>query len=218
MEQTVLNLNNELYSNNNKILLEIINDLNQLKNYHNDNLSINILGKVINKINYIINENKKNFQLIRNDIYLLNKKIDNLSINNINRQELQYKDGKYIGQVVNRLAEGRGIKHFNNGDRYEGDFRNDKREGKGIYYYNNGDRYEGDFKNDKFEGKGIFYFDREPFKGVIYEGDWRNGKQEGKGIYYLSNGDRRMGDFYNGKEIGKHVRLTKNGDVETEKY
>ena len=149
MEQTVLNLNNELYSNNNKILLEIINDLNQLKNYHNDNLSINILGKVINKINYIINENKKNFQLIRNDIYLLNKKIDNLSINNINRQELQYKDGKYIGQAINGKANGKGIWYGFNGDRYEGDWRNGEKDGKGIFYFPNGDRRVGDFSNGK---------------------------------------------------------------------
>ena len=51
MEQNIFNLNNKIYSNNNNILLEIINDLNQLMNYYKDNLSIKILGNVINKIN-----------------------------------------------------------------------------------------------------------------------------------------------------------------------
>ena len=60
----MFNLNNKIYSNNNNLLLEIINDLNQLKNYYKDNLSIKILGNVINKINYIINENKKNLELL----------------------------------------------------------------------------------------------------------------------------------------------------------
>ena len=67
---------------------------------------------VINKINYIINENKKNLQLLRNDISSMcnqmNKRFDKLEINNLNNQELKFSDGKYIGQVVNGLAEGKG--------------------------------------------------------------------------------------------------------------
>ena len=54
MEQNIFNLNNKIYSNNNNILLEIINDLNKLLNYSNDNLIIKILGNSINKMNYII--------------------------------------------------------------------------------------------------------------------------------------------------------------------
>ena len=195
----MFNLNNKIYSNNNNLLIEIINDLNQLMNYYKDNLSIKILGNVINKINYIINENKKNLQLLRNDISSLcnqiNKRFDKLEINNINKQEIKFDDGKYIGQVVNGLAEGKGTWYGTKepfiGDRYEGEWRNDKKEGKGIYYWNDGDRYEGDFRNGNFEGKGIYYF---------------------------SNGDRRMGDYLNGKEIGKHVRLTKNGEVKIENF
>ena len=155
MEQNMFNLNNKIYSNNNNLLIEIINDLNQLMNYYKDNLSIKILGNVINKINYIINENKKNLQLLRNDISKLSQKIDNLNINNINKQEIKFSDGKYIGQVENGLAEGKGIFYGFNGDRYEGEFRNNKQVGKGIYYYNN-----------------------EPWKGDRYEGEWRNGKKE----------------------------------------
>ena len=90
----------------------------------------------------------------------LSKKFD---INNINnQQELKGKNGRYVGQVVNGLPEGKGIEYYKDGDRYEGEFRNCKKEGKGIYYYN-----------------------REPFKGDRYEGDYRNCKMEGKGIYYI---------------------------------
>ena len=46
----------------------------------------------------------------------------------------------------------------------------------------------------------------------------RNDKFEGKGIFYFNNGDRMMGDYYNNKPVGKHVRLTKNGDVKIENY
>ena len=90
-------------------------------NYYKDNLSINILGNVINKINYIINENKKNLQLLRNDISSMcnqtNKRFDKLEINNINKKEIKCIDGKYIGEVVNGLAEGKGTCYGFNGNR-----------------------------------------------------------------------------------------------------
>ena len=49
MEQNIFNLNNKIYSNNNNILLEIVNDLHQLMNYSKDNLIIKTLGNIINK-------------------------------------------------------------------------------------------------------------------------------------------------------------------------
>ena len=85
MEQSMLNLNNKIYSNNTNLLIEIINDINKVINNSKEDLSIKILGNVINKINYIINENKKNLQLPTNDINLMsnqiNKKFDKLEIN-----------------------------------------------------------------------------------------------------------------------------------------
>ena len=39
-----------------------------------------------------------------------------------------------------------------------------------------------------------------------------------KEFIYYNNGDREMGDYSNGKEIGKHVTLTKNGEVKTNNY
>jgi hypothetical protein len=85
MEQNMFNLNNKIYSNNNNILLELINDINQVINNSTNDANIKILGNVINKINYIINENKKNFELIRNDISSMisqmNKRFDQLNIN-----------------------------------------------------------------------------------------------------------------------------------------
>ena len=55
MENNLFNLNNKIYSNNNNIMLEIIKELNQLRNYSQDNLIISKLGNIINKVNYIIN-------------------------------------------------------------------------------------------------------------------------------------------------------------------
>ena len=142
MNQDTFNLNNKVYSNNNNLLFGIINDLQQIINNTNDNLIIKRIGDIITKMNFIINENKKNTQLImnqfvslQNQLAQMNKNIANLNINNINNQEIRYNDGtRYVGQVVNGLREGNGIAYYPNGDRYEGDHRNGLKEGKGIYY------------------------------------------------------------------------------------
>ena len=200
MDKDTFILNNQTYSNNNNILLGIINDLNQIINSSHENLTIKRISDIIIKMNFIINENKKNMELIMNQFSKLENQIQQLNqkmnINNINsHQELKgIKNGhnwRYVGQAVNGLREGKGICYWDDGDRYEGDYRNDNKEGKGIYYRSNGDRYEGDFRNDK---------------------------REGKGIYYYNNGDRSMGDYYNDNPIGKHVKLTKNGEVKTYNY
>ena len=144
--------------------------------------------------------NKKNVELIRNDISSLynqiNKRFDELNNINLKNQEIKYNDGSnYIGQAINGKANG-----------------------KGNFYGINGDRYEGDWRNGKQEGKGIYYFNTEPWKGDRYEGDWRNDKKDGKGIFYLPNGDRRVGDFANGREIGLHVTITRNGEIKKEYF
>ena len=139
MEETIFNLNNKVNSNNNNILLEIINDLNKLMNYSKDNLIIKALGNIIKKMNYIINKNKKNLELIRNDINQLNNKFDELKINiTKNNKELKYDNKRYIGQVVNGLPEGKGIAYYNIVNIYEGYCKKDKKEGKGIMYYDDG--------------------------------------------------------------------------------
>ena len=102
MNDNIFSINNKVYSNNNNLLLEIVKDLHQIMNYSKDNLIIKILGNIINKMNYIINENKKNIDMIRKNISSLLKKFDELKINNtINNQEFQHKNGKYIGPVIN---------------------------------------------------------------------------------------------------------------------
>ena len=227
MDKFTFSLNNQTYSNNNNILLRIITELQQIINTTHENLTIKRISDIIIKMNYIINENKKNHESIMNQFTILQNKFDQLSqklnINNINNnQELKgIKNGynwRYVGQAVNGLREGKGICYWDDGDRYEGDYKNDNKEGKGIYYFNDGDRYEGDFKNDKREGKGIYYYNKEPFKGDRYEGDFRNDISEGNGVYYYHNGEREMGDYYKGNKIGKHVMLTRNGEVKINNY
>ena len=161
-------------------------------------------------MNNIINENKKNTELIRNDISKLyeqmNKQFKELkNCNILTNQEINYnfdhnnesiKRVKYIGQILNGVPEGKGIMYWNNGDIYEGDWKNDKREGKGIMFKKNGDIYEGEWKNGLYEGKGIMYWS----DGDKYEGYFKNGLFDGKGIYYYNNGNRYEGDYKNGNQ------------------
>ena len=148
MEQDIFNLNNKIYSNNNNILLGIINDLQQIINNSKDNTIIKILSNIIIKMNNIINDNKKNLELIRNDISKLynqmNKRFDKLEINNnnntFNNKEIIGNDGsRYIGQVVNGMPEGKGIAYYNNGDRSMGDYHNDLPIGRHAKLTKNGD-------------------------------------------------------------------------------
>ena len=58
MDNDILNLNNKIYSHNNSILLQIINDLNQLIYSINDNIIIKRIIDIINKMNYFVNKTK----------------------------------------------------------------------------------------------------------------------------------------------------------------
>ncbi|MHB8109469.1 MAG: tetratricopeptide repeat protein [Syntrophorhabdaceae bacterium] len=50
----------------------------------------------------------------------------------------------------------KGVRNYENGDKYEGEFTNGKFNGKGTYTYANGDQYVGEFVDGKFTSKGIF--------------------------------------------------------------
>ena len=71
MSENMNDLNNKIYSNNNNLLLGIINDLRNVINNSHENLTIKRIGDIIIKMNYIINENKKNTELIIKHISLL---------------------------------------------------------------------------------------------------------------------------------------------------
>ena len=63
METNLLNLNN-IYINNNNLLLEIIKELKKIINNSNDNVIIKSLSKIIEQLYSIINDNRKNNQII----------------------------------------------------------------------------------------------------------------------------------------------------------
>ena len=81
MNKDTLTLNNQTYSNNNNILLGIINELQQISNSSHENLTIKRISDIIIKMNFIINENKKTRELIINKFTLLQNQISKLSQN-----------------------------------------------------------------------------------------------------------------------------------------
>ena len=102
MDINAFNLNNQIYSNNNNILLGIINELHEIVNSSHENLTIRRISDIISRINFIINENKKNTQLIinhitnlQNQVTQMNKKLDELKIKNLG----------YTGQQENGLRK-----------------------------------------------------------------------------------------------------------------
>ena len=67
------NLNNKIYSNNNNLLLGIVNDLQQIINNTHDNLIIKRIGDIINKMNFIINDNKKKYSINNKSYFFIRK-------------------------------------------------------------------------------------------------------------------------------------------------
>ena len=86
-------------------------------------------------IKKLLNSLKIKIVSLNNQINQLNKKIEELNNNKINK-EVKYNNGRYVGQVVNGLREGKGILYGNDGDIYDGEWSKNNAEGKGIYYYN----------------------------------------------------------------------------------
>ena len=239
----MMDINNQIFSNSNSVLISVTNELKELIKTLNDDIIIKRIDKIINIMNNAIKENKKNNEKIIEIIQSMNKKLETLTNKcNIKIGVKNYPEGKYEGELVNNMREGKGklyyidnekhkgkiytgewkndlrngkgVETWKSGNRFVGDFINDKREGYGIYYFSNGGIYDGNWKNGKKEGFGIEYYT----DGDRYEGKWKNGKRNGQGVYFYKNGDREMGNYYNGDTIGKAVLIKVNNEVEIKNY
>ena len=170
----IFNLNNNAYSNNNDILLEVVqkleNIVTDLNKSNEMDIIINRIKDIIIIVNKVITENQKNIELIRKDIKELNTNMsENFNKLKSNNKDDNLKDSelKYEGSLKDNMKEGKGILYFDDGGRYKGEFKKNKADGKGIMYYSGGSRYEGDFKDNKRDGKGIYHYE----SGSRYEGN-----------------------------------------------
>ena len=87
----------------------------------------------------------------------------------------------YVGEFHEGKKQGRGVKTWAWGDRYDGDFLNDAKHGMGRYTWGArsafaGDRYEGGFASDKRNGYGIYVW----ASGDAYAGPWKDDAVAGR--------------------------------------
>jgi hypothetical protein len=101
--------------------------------------------------------------------------------------------GSYSGGCVNGLAEGEGVARGT--AEYRGGFRQGKKEGKGVKTWANGDRFEGEFRDDSRNGFGVYTWGRGRWQGERYEGGYSNDQRHGFGIYRRPTGDVYTGPW-----------------------
>ena len=99
--------------------------------------------------------------------------------------------GRYVGNMHDGNANGRGVNTWTNGDSYEGEWRDGKRHGRGVYTWTNGDRYEGEYRDDKRNGRGVYI----GTNGNRYDGEYRDNKRNGRGIFTWADGRRFDGEW-----------------------
>ena len=110
----------------------------------------------------------------------------------------------YLGEKINDLKEGFGIKIMPNNVKYIGTFKNDKSEGFGKFInINKQDIYYGEFSNDQANGFGIYRHKNDS----IYSGEWKNDLRENYGIEKWRDNSEYIGQFNMGDKngIGKYI-------------
>ncbi len=138
--------------------------------------------------------------------------------------------GRYRGDVVDGLLQGRGRIDYPNGSWYEGQFDHGMRQGAGELHASNGDIYKGGFEQGLYSGQGrlttrsgatyvggfkLGLRDGEGTqkdKGMLYRGQFKAGLYEGPGRLELEDGSQFQGLFANGKPNGEGVRSDASGN------
>ncbi len=104
--------------------------------------------------------------------------------------------GSYSGGCRNGWADGDG--EAAGTAHYEGGFRAGRKQGRGVKQWPSGDRYEGEFVGDHRDGSGTYTWGRHTaWAGERYTGNYRNGRRHGFGVYEWPDGDRYAGDWNN---------------------
>jgi hypothetical protein len=80
---------------------------------------------------------------------------------------------RFTGEFKDDFLEGRGTKHFDNGQIYEGEFKKGVEEGRGVLTMIDGRKFDGPFLSGKANGKGTLITDA----GKRMEQTWKDGKK-----------------------------------------
>lgn len=89
---------------------------------------------------------------------LPNSKISSKELVNVGSRIIRLEGKVYIGSIVNRKKDGKGIILYESGRMYEGEFMENEKYGSGCELFENGNLYVGCFSKNKKHGTGSFYW------------------------------------------------------------
>lgn len=117
--------------------------------------------------------------------------------------------GRYRGEVVDGLLQGKGRIDYPNGSWYQGTFKDGQMDGEGELQHADGTHYIGGFSAGDFGGRGTLTYS----EGTSYTGGFKAGLKDGVGKLTIKDGDNYQGEFskdlYHG--IGKLQRADGSG-------
>ncbi|HET7765905.1 MAG TPA: hypothetical protein VFK92_12515 [Burkholderiales bacterium] len=107
----------------------------------------------------------------------------------------------YEGGCVDGKAEGQGTARGS--ATYTGEFHLGKKQGRGVKVWSWGDRYEGGFADDYKSGWGAYTWgERTLFAGERYEGGFAGDRRNGFGVYTWASGDSYAGPWKDDAIVG----------------
>jgi hypothetical protein len=107
-------------------------------------------------------------------------------------------DGKFVGNFINDLHNGKGAFFYKNGNKYEGEYKNGSRHGVGTFFRKNRSKYVGEWRRNKKHGKGTMTF----HNGGKYVGEWKSDNRHGKAI--VTYPQNCKGEYCHKKFIGTY--------------
>jgi hypothetical protein len=143
--------------------------------------------------------------------------------------------GRYRGDIVNGLLQGKGRIDYPNGSWYVGEFKNGQWNGQGEWHASNGDVYKGGFQDGLFQGQGTlttsngsyvggYKLGRRDGEGTLkehgmrYRGEFKADLYDGLGHLELEDGSEYQGQFAHGKPNGEGQRSDASGNQFSGKF
>ncbi|WP_353741644.1 C13 family peptidase [Pseudomonas fluorescens] len=137
--------------------------------------------------------------------------------------------GRYRGDLVNGLLQGKGRIDYPNGSWYAGEFEKGQWQGQGEWHGSNGEVYRGQFNQGLFDGQGALTTNASSYSGgfkagrrngegtlkengMSYRGEFKADQYAGLGRLELEDGSSYQGQFAHGKPNGEGLRGDGNGN------
>ena len=131
----------------------------------------------------------------------------------------------YLGQIIDRLPNGKGILVYKNGKTFYGNFERGEMQGLGLLEHSKDDSFKrkflaGKFQNNKANGNATLVWDDAFHYGEfvddsingwglrswdtdgMYKGYWKNNERSGSGTAYYANGDIYEGQLKDNEQHG----------------